>query len=107
ENGQLKFYPALLKKSEFLSAPKSVSFVDINREKRSIELKNGQLFFTYCQVPVIYEIADKSHIEITFSNNNVFNVNSLSLGKSESSAIFGRKDEIRSIKVFVDKNILK
>ena len=107
ENGQLKFYPALLKKSEFLSAPKSVSFVDINREKRSIELKNGQLFFTYCQVPVIYEIADKIHIEITFSNNNVFNVNSLSLGKSESSAIFGRKDEIRSIKVFVDKNILK
>ncbi len=107
ENGQLKFYPALLKKSEFLSAPKSVSFVDINRENRSIDLRNGQLFFTYCQVPVIYEIADKSHIEITFSNENIFNVNSLSLGKSESSAIFGRKGEIRMIKVFVDKNILK
>jgi hypothetical protein len=107
ENGHLKFYPALLKKSEFLSAPKSVTFVDLNRENRSIELKKGQLFFTYCQVPVIYEIADKSHIEITFANDNVVNVNSLTLGKSESSAIFGRKGEIKSIKVFVDKNILK
>jgi hypothetical protein len=107
ENGQLKFYSTLLKKSEFLSAPKLVSFVDLNRENKSVALKNGQLFFTYCQVPVIYEIADKSHIELTFSNNNVINVNSLLLGKSESNAIFGRKGEIKSIKVFVDRNILK
>lgn len=107
ENGQLKFYPTLLKKSEFLSAPKLVSFVDLNKENKSIALKNGQLFFTYCQVPVIYEIADKSHIELTFSNDNVINVNSLLLGKSESNAIFGRKGEIKSIKVIVDRNILK
>jgi len=106
-DGHLTFNPALLRKSEFLTASKIVSYTDLRGQKQSLELSSGQLFFTFCQIPVIYEIAETSSIVLVFENGDNQNVNSNTLDKSNSHSIFGRKGNILSIKVFVDQQLLK
>jgi hypothetical protein len=107
EHGHLKFSPNLLRKSEFMSESKTIHFTNLKRDIQAIDLQNGQLFFTYCQVPVVYELGDRSFVEIIYFNGKTVINDSESLNKSESESIFGRKGEIVRLKVKVDREILK
>jgi len=107
EKGHLKFSPGILRKSEFMTESKTIHFTDLKGDDQSIEIKKGQLFFTYCQVPVIYELGDRSFVEISYFNGKAVKNDSESLNKSESDSIFGRKGEIESLKVTVNRKILK
>ena len=107
EQGYLKFSPVLLRKSEFLTESKTKHFTNLKGDVQAIELKSGQLFFTYCQVPVVYELGDRSFVEIVYFNGKTVKNESESLNKSESDSIFGRKGEIESLKVTVNRQILK
>jgi hypothetical protein len=107
EKGYLKFSPVLLRKTEFLTESKTIHFTNLKGDVQSIELKSDQLFFTYCQVPVVYELGDKSFVEIIYFNGKTVKNDSESLNKSESDSIFGRKGEIESLKVTVNREILK
>jgi hypothetical protein len=107
EDGHLRFAPCLLRKSEFLNSSKTISYTTIKGYQKTLDLKSGQLFFTYCQIPVVYELSDSSSIEVSFESGKVLNVNSNTLDKDVSHSIFGRKGDISSLKVHVDQKILK
>ena len=107
EKGHLKFSPGILRKSEFMTESKTIHFTDLKGDDQSIEIKKGQLFFTYCQVPVIYELGDRSFVEISYFNGKAVKNDSESLNKSESNSIFSRKGEIESLKVTINRKILK
>ena len=96
-----------MRKSEFLTESKTIHFTNLKGDVQSIELKSGQLFFTYCQVPVVYELGDRSFVEIIYFNGKTVKNDIESLNKSESDSIFGRKGEIESLKVTVNREILK
>ncbi|OOF01755.1 hypothetical protein BZG81_15420, partial [Salinivibrio sp. MA607] len=61
-NGEIVIRPTLLDISEFLSSSTQFSFIDLEKNPRSFLLNKGQLAFTYCQVPFIYELAEKESL---------------------------------------------
>jgi hypothetical protein len=107
ENGRLLFRPVLLRASEFVSEPKTVVYTDLNGTEKTIHLQNNQLFFTYCQVPVIYKLSDDHKTDITYSSGKHIQYDGTSLNQTDSISIFERTGEIEKIEVCISRNILK
>ncbi|WP_353778964.1 hypothetical protein [Winogradskyella sp. 3972H.M.0a.05] len=107
QDGQVQFYPCLLRIGEFLKDSKTFRFTDINQNKKAAILNENELAFTYCQVPVIYSISEENSLEVVFTNGESEKSKSLTLSQSTSQKLFERTGEIDSIKVNVTKNILK
>ncbi|MBT8273908.1 MAG: hypothetical protein KJO77_08880 [Bacteroidia bacterium] len=105
--GLLQFYPCLLRKSEFLTSTKKFQYVDINQNHRTVELPENSLAFTYCQVPVIYQIAATNKIEILHTDGVGDTINGLVLDAQTTENIFKRTGAIELVKVNLDKSILK
>ena len=64
--------------------------------------KTPSLFFTYCQVPVVYKIAGENSIEILFNNGTTNKLLSLNLDIASSAKLFDRTGEIQQIIVSID-----
>lgn len=107
ENGQLTFYPCLLRKSEFLTADKMVTLKNLNGKDETFKIESGQLIFTYCQVPIIYEMSDEMSTVVFYSDGYSIKFNDNRLNIEDSQALFNRKDRIKQIKVCIDSNVLK
>jgi hypothetical protein len=107
EGGQLAFRPELLRKSEFLTKPKTVHYTDIQGKDKTITLAENQLFFTYGQVLVIYILDDINQVEVAYSNGTSVITSGQSLSASQSNSIFSRKGEIDFVKVNINHKILK
>lgn len=107
QDGQLSFDPCLLRKSEFLAAPKTFHYIDVNGDNKQIELAAGSLCFTYCQIPVVYQLANESQLEIIHNNNATTKFDTMSLDKATSEQIFGRTNQISQIVVRLTETELK
>ena len=103
KDGMLFFNPRLLRAEEFLSQPKEFVYTALDKELKTIQLDKGSLCFTYCQVPVVYQLQDKNSIEVKFNNGSVSNFNDLKLDKTTSDKIFNRSGEVDQIIVSVKK----
>lgn len=107
KEGQLYFMPALLRKDEFLTTTKSFDYVDIDLQHHQLSLPKNSLAFTYCQIPIVYQLAESDRIEIIDKNDKVSTNKSLFLDKNTSQKVFGRTGEISKIIVYVNDRILK
>lgn len=105
-DGQIHFQPNFLRKEEFLKAEKLIHYYDINSDKNELKLQAGQLFFTVCQVPVIYELGLKESLKI-ITNESSHKQENLTLTTNDSSDIFKRTGKIVRIKVTVNAENLR
>ena len=69
---------------------------------KQIELATGSLGFTFCQTPVIYQIADKSSLQIHYSDGSMESDSGPGLDNEISQHIFRRDGVIEKIVVFVE-----
>jgi hypothetical protein len=106
-DGKLLFNPSLLRKMEFLSEPELFHYVDVENQKQKIEIPVNALCFTYCQVPVIYQIADNEGVEVRFKDGSIKNFEKLSLNADISLKLFMRTAEVDRIKAQIPINYLK
>lgn len=104
KNGMVKFQPDLLKKEEFLEERKTFHFTDVNFQENALTLEKNTLCFTYCQIPVIYELHNKIGLKVIFNNGTSLKFNVLSLDKKTSELVFERNGEIAHIIVSFPKN---
>ena len=65
DNGEILFNPVLLQKEEFLKEPEIFNYIDVEGNEKAIELEQNTLGFTYCQIPVIYQLVGKENIQLT------------------------------------------
>ena len=105
--GCVKFDPCLLRKDEFLLAPRTFDYVSVTNKKNKIELPKGSLCFTYCQVPVVYHISVGNSLEIQFKDGSTKYLESLTLDAETSKHIFLRSGEITQINVKINSIYLK
>ena len=103
KNGMLNFQPDLLKKEEFLVSENVFKYTDVNQQKQELILDKNSLCFTYCQVPIIYKLADKNGLEVVFSDKTFLKLNELKLDKKTSQQLFERTGEINKLIVFFSK----
>ena len=100
KNGALAFQTDLLKISEFLKEDTVFSYVDINHDFCEYDLKPGQLGFTYCQVPIIYQLSEKDcSLSISFNNQSTKDISGNVLPSEVSNKLFSRSGEIKEITV--------
>ncbi len=107
KDGKLYFYPCMLRKNEFLSKEEICGYIDVNGEEKQLHLPKDSLCFTYCQVPVIYQLSDNNSMEISFTDGTKKSIDSLVLDKETSAKIFGRTGEVLSISASVSRSVLK
>ena len=106
-NGEVYFDPSLLRKDEFLNQPTSFNYVDVNGMHKEMALPKRVIAFTYCQVPIIYNMADSESIKVKMKNGHVHGIDGLLMNRSTSAELFGRTGNIDSIHVFIKENRLK
>ena len=99
--GCVSFSPAILSRSEFLGSPSSFEYVDLSGEFNTIDLPAHCLAFTYCQVPVVYQINDADALEVTFTSGETRRIEGHMLEEEMSEKLFGRTGEIERIDVYI------
>ena len=104
--GKLQFTPTLLKKNEFLTQNQHVCFYDLHGNKNEMVLPKDSLAFSYCQVPVIYNIASNNQIELFLENDQKQIIESLVLNEALSKKIIQRTGAILKIKVSILEELL-
>ena len=107
KDGKLHFYPCLLRKNEFLADEKSFHYVDVNAVSKTIQIHAKSLCFTYCQIPIIYKIANKAAIQVVLNDSSQLQFEGLNIDFETSKLIFDRTALIDHIIVDVVENELK
>ena len=103
KQGKIIFNPRLLRKNEFLTQANTFNWVNKNNEEVQIQLAPNSLCFTYCQIPIIYKLADKEKLEVLFNNNTKSVFENLSLDETTSKLVFERKSNVSQIIVSITK----
>lgn len=106
-NGKVTFYPCLLKEEEFVSNSDRFTFLDVNGNDLSVAIEEGQLFFSYCQVPIVYTRSNTPKISIDFYDGSKEELEGSTLSEKLSQSIFQREGRIRQLNVYVEQQILK
>jgi hypothetical protein len=95
--GRIHFEPQLLRQEEFLAAPATFTYFDVAGRVQKLRLKTSALAFTYCQVPVVYQQAEKTFLVIERANGGKRRQDTLALDEHDSRAVFERSGAIKSI----------
>ncbi len=106
-SGKLCFNPSLLKKEEFLEEPQLFIYVDVNSNQQLLKLESGSLCYTYCQIPVVYKLADYNELEVIMKNGSSSKSKDLSLDIEMSKSIFERTGGITQILLNLKKSTLR
>ena len=93
---QIRFNPTFLNQQEFLTNTERFEFFSLSGEIKSLDVKAGELAFTYCQVPIIYR-KSSSHKLIIKSGDTFKEVEGDTVSKDDSQSIFSRSGEIDQI----------
>jgi len=107
KDGKLFFKPSMLRIDEFLETAQVFNYIDVDSNKNQIELPSQSLAFTYCQIPIVYKLANKNSIEVIYKDNKIENFNGLTLDAKSSTKIFERSGEVIQIIANVNKTELK
>jgi hypothetical protein len=102
-NGTLGFNPRLLRSNEFLKSSNTFEYRSLDKQIQQIELEAGMLAFTYCQVPIVYRLSDKTGLKVVFNNQEVLEFDALNLDAETSAKVFKRTGEIDQIIVSIIK----
>jgi len=107
QEGTLTFNPCLLRKTEFTTENKSVFYINLEGETETLHLSDGQLFFSYCQIPIVYQISDTNSIQLIYDDQSAQTVIGLRLSEEVCNSIFKRDNKIKLIKVELKDSQLK
>jgi hypothetical protein len=107
EEGTVGFDPTLLRPTEFLKKAGIYRFYDLDGRSQSIEVPVAGLAFSFCQVPIIYELTSDDHwIRTTNRNGSSSFHQGNRLDADQSRALFERLGEISRISVGVPEHRL-
>jgi hypothetical protein len=95
--GKIHFQPRLLRAEEFLRDAGTFAYLDVSGRVGKIRLDACSLAFTYCQVPVVYRLAEKPFLTIEFAGGKRRRQEALVLDEKDSRAIFERTGAVKAI----------
>ncbi len=99
--GKLCFSPRLLRKEAFLSSTDELGYIDVEGQPQRLPLEAGQLAFTYCNVPIVYTLAEADEIRVQYTDGKGQQIPGKVLTAEDSRAVFGRAGKIARIEVLL------
>ena len=100
ENGKLAFVPQLICRTEFLAEPKIFHYFDVKGSPQTLNLEEGTVAFTHCQVPVVAHRGGPPHLRVTMADGGSKTVDGLELDVATSAAIFDRSGTVQRLDAF-------
>jgi hypothetical protein len=99
--GQLSFETSLFDRSELLTESAALNWVNSFGVKETLSLQPGQFGFTFCRVPVVYQVGELA-MTVCYQDGTqkTFAGNQLSI--EDSASMFERKNQICRIDVSID-----
>jgi len=105
-DGRLGFAPALLPLAEFLDAATPATVLGVGGPV-PLTLEPGTLAFTFCQVPVVYRLADAARVTVVRRDGAERAFDGTTLDAATSRAVFERSGAIARIEVAVPETALR
>ena len=102
KKGELQFNPRLLRKEEFLTDSKDFKYIDVDGVKKTLVLDSGTFCFTYCQIPVVYQISKKTGVKLFYNDDSNKEFDFLKIDFKTSKKIFERTSEVEKIIVYIN-----
>ncbi|MGB5721914.1 MAG: hypothetical protein WBM34_14570 [Woeseiaceae bacterium] len=102
-NGAVQFQPSLLRAREFVTTSRQFRYLDIDGNWQELEIPAGGLAFTWCQVPVVYRIADDAppSLAVTWADGKEQTHAQLALTAETSAELFRRSGRVRLITIAI------
>lgn len=107
KDGLLVFNPCMLRKNEFLEEKRTFNYIDATGNDSSVQIHEGQLVFTFCQVPVIYSISNEYKTVASLNDGTEMSFNQLGLDDTISKEVFKRSRKVEYITVHIKDEYLK
>ena len=109
KDGQVSFTPLLLERTEFLSQSQLWSIPSRNTSDvdQQITLEKDTLGFTFCSVPIVYQLAEVNHISVRYFDGTVTHFEGQSLDDQTSQRLFARDGSIQCIHVQLTSKALR
>jgi len=104
KHGEIFFDTKLINENEILKENKIFECILVDGGKQQLALKEGQLGYTLCQVPVIYTFTDHKNIIVSFKNGRRKEISGNRIDRQISSLIFNRDGEVKLIEVNINGN---
>ena len=98
-DGQVRFRPELVRRSEFLRTEAVLSYVDLTGTPQRVPLPAGAYGFTFCQVPVIVHEAGPAGITLLGADGSRTTLDALEVDPAASARIFARDGSIARLDV--------
>jgi hypothetical protein len=92
----------MLTSAEFLDAPRTFRYYDVEGQARTVPTAADSLAFTLCQVPVIVHRAGPARIELSMADGAAVTVPGLVLDAATSAALFERTGAVRRLDAYFD-----
>ena len=107
QNGCIMFDTALLSKEEFLIKNQIFTYFDISKTKRSLEILENQLAYTFCQVPIVYTLSKQDcRINLILKDNSNIKIEGNFIDQKRSRSIFNRDGSVTQIQFQVHEKFL-
>ena len=103
KGGEIHFCPGLLRREEFVTGRTEFACYDVAGVKQQLLLQAGELAFTYCQVPIIYRLAEGNSLTVVGANGAKRQAEPLRLDATDSRKIFERTGEVARIEVSLSR----
>ncbi len=107
QNGCIMFDTALLLKEEFLIKNQVFIYFDIFKTKRSLEILENQLAYTFCQVPIVYTLSEMDcHLNLIFKDKSSKRIEGNLIDQKRSQSIFDRDGSVNRIEFYLNEKFL-
>ena len=108
KGGSVHFQTKLLRMCEFVKQETQLKYLDIDDNWQEITVPESGLAFTWCQVPVVYQLGDwaKPTLTITWDDGKQQTLTELILPAKESANLFLRNGRIRQISLALNSSQL-
>ncbi|GAB4496960.1 MAG: hypothetical protein OHK0052_07750 [Anaerolineales bacterium] len=101
EDGCIHFSPFLLDRAELLSAPQTLTYLDVSGEQQQIQIPANAFACFLCQTPILVQPAVQSKIEIFYADETSVMLSGSSLSAPLSRHIFQRDGWIKHLIVSI------
>ena len=108
DEGAIRFQPSLLRAREFVREARQFRFLDVDGGWQDVDVPAGGIAFTWCQVPIIYQLNDDDSpaVTVTLRDGEISTFTELALPSEISAELFHRSGRIRQLTVRFGANLL-
>ncbi len=107
-DGCARFEPRLLRRREFADSPAALRYLDVHGTWSSVPVPDAGLAYTWCQVPVVYRLAEgpASSLTVAYRDGTECSRETNGLSAEDSASLFRRDGRIRRLTLTVNPSTL-